>query len=353
MVVGKGVGALMNIMPPLSRAERWPAYRHAVPYLSIEDAFIRGNPRIEILSGGGVPTPIPDSWRPVLRDSDVLVAVPDMHMFLYQSELDNFKFGAESMLDFLTHAESCRRMLAGAGARMSMYQLGDMYELWFPHPSLRKKLTVRDIRASHPIYDEIIRRFCELEFRHIIGNHDAEHRQPRRGLYAASDGTVYLEHGYTADYWFCFSNPNHRHWRTSMKVLRAFRRTEARLHRMKKRGECWDGLRHSAIGISSGDRERADMPHPTDYPRRQLSHFERLVRGSAIPPRVCLIAHTHYPYLDPGFADGECIFADAGAWTEGRSDFVVITNSEIAVCRYRRSARAARSDEIPAFRTAG
>lgn len=356
MAVGKGTGALMNTMPLQSRIERRPACLYDVPRLSIEDAFIRGNPRIEILSGGGVPTPIPDSWRPVLRESDVLVAVPDMHMFLYPSELDNFKFGAESMLDFLMHADSCRRVLAGAGARLTMYQLGDMYELWFPHPRLRKKLSVRDIRASHPIYDEIIRRFCELEFRHIIGNHDAEHRQPRRGLYAAFDGTVYLEHGYAADQWYCFSNPNHRHWRSSMKVLRAFRRTEAGLHRLKRRRDQWDTLCHSAFGIDSGDCERPDMPHPNGYPVRQLRYFDRLVRNSAIPPRICVIAHTHYPYLDPNFADGECMYADAGAWTEGRSDFVVITNSEIAVCRYRRTARtarAARTAAVPVLRTAG
>lgn len=92
------------------------------------------------------------------------------------------------------------------------------------------------------------------------------------------------------------------------------------------------------------------MPDSTDYPRRQLQHIAKLVQSSANCPRVSVIAHTHRPYLDPQFADGKCIYVDAGAWTEGRSDFVVITNSEIAICRYRRT-RVSMAQ--PSFRSAG
>jgi hypothetical protein len=260
-----------------------------------------------------------------------------MHMYLYTSGFDNFKFGAEPMLDFLIHADACRQQLTGQGTRLSMYQLGDMYELCFPHPKFGRPATVRDIRASHPIYEEIIRQFHELDFQFIIGNHDAEHRQNRGGVYDATDGSVHLEHGYSADQWFRFTNPAHRHWQLSMKALRGFRRVEARVRQLRRKFRSWDDLYHAAFGIDSGDQERRNMPDPQGYPRRQLRYFTNLVHQSVATPRVCVIAHTHHPYLNPHFADGECIYVDAGAWTEGRSDFVVITNSEIAVCRYSRS----------------
>lgn len=319
-------------------------------YPTVENGFIQGNPRIEIISGGGRPTPIPVAWRPILQESDVLVLVPDMHMFLYTSNLDNFKFGAEPMLDFLVHADAIRQQLNREGLRLNLCQLGDMYELCFPHPKLGRPVTVHDIRRSHPIYDEIIRLFHELDFKYITGNHDAEHRRRRGGEFIRRDGSVHLEHGYSADRWFHFSNPEHRHWRLSMKALRSFRRLEARAHRVRGKWSDWDELRHAAVGISSGDEERRSMPDSTDYPRRQLQHIAKLVQSSANCPRVSVIAHTHRPYLDPQFADGKCIYVDAGAWTEGRSDFVVITNSEIAICRYRRT-RVSMAQ--PSFRSAG
>jgi hypothetical protein len=199
-------------------------------------------------------------------------------------------------------------------------------------------VTVRDIRFSHPIYDEIVRLFHELECRYIVGNHDAEHRASRGGMFSLRDGDVYLEHGYSADRWFHFSNPDHRHWRFSMKALRGIRRLESKAHRLRSRFSDWDSQRHAAIGVNSGDQEVSDMPNPAIYPRRQLRHMENVVSRSEKFPRVCVIAHTHKPYLDPGFAGGECMFVDAGAWTEGRSDFVVVTNAEIAICRYKRAA---------------
>jgi hypothetical protein len=306
--------------------------------LTIEDAFIQGNPRIEIISNGGVPTTIPGHWGPVLADSDVMVLVPDMHMFLYTSNLDNFKFGAEPMLDFLVHAEASRERLRKSGDRLSMVQLGDMYELCFPHPSFGRDVTVRDIRASHPIYDEIIKLFHELEFKFVVGNHDAEYRQKRGGMYAASDGSVYFEHGYTADRWFHFTNPDHRHWRWSMKVLRGLRRVENRIHQVRRKLSDWDEQCHRAFGVDSGDQERTGITAPAEYPRRHFRYFESVVESFARRPCVCVIAHTHRPYLSLDFADGECIYVDAGAWSEGRSDFVVITNREIAVCRYKRTA---------------
>lgn len=305
--------------------------------LSVEEAFIQCNPRIEIISNGGIPTQIPAHWRPVLNYSDVLVLVPDMHMFLYTSNLDNFKFGAEPMYDFLVHAEAVRERSRQSGMRLSMIQLGDMYELCFPHPRYGRDVTVRDIRASHPIYDEIIKLFVELEFKFVVGNHDAEYRQKRGGVYAATDGSVYFEHGYTADRWFHFTNPDHRHWRWSMKFLRGLRRIENKIHQVRRQLSNWDEQRHQAIGINSGDVERVGITPRSEYPQRQLKHFSATFDSFPFRPRVCVTAHTHRPFIDPTFMGGEGIYVDAGAWTEGRSDFVVITNSEIAVCRYKRS----------------
>lgn len=48
------------------------------------------------------------------------------------------------------------------------------------------------------------------------------------------------------------------------------------------------------------------------------------------------MGHTHHPYLDANVSNGNYIYVDAGAWTEGRSNFVVVTDEEIALCHYKR-----------------
>jgi len=52
--------------------------------------------------------------------------------------------------------------------------------------------------------------------------------------------------------------------------------------------------------------------------------------------KITVIGHTHHPYINTDVNNGKHIFIDAGAWTSGRSDFVVITNEELAICCYVR-----------------
>ncbi len=46
--------------------------------------------------------------------------------------------------------------------------------------------------------------------------------------------------------------------------------------------------------------------------------------------------YSHHPYINTDINDGKKIYVDAGAWTSGRSDFVVITNEEVGICCYKR-----------------
>ncbi len=115
--------------------------------LSVSD-LVADHPRIDIQSGGGAPTPIPARWSPVLGKSDVLVLIPDMHMFLHHSNLDNFKFGAESMLHFLQYLFGLKQDLESDGFALSVFQLGDMYELCYPDSNGRRVRVDNIIRST-------------------------------------------------------------------------------------------------------------------------------------------------------------------------------------------------------------
>ncbi|MBD3401898.1 hypothetical protein GF420_03305 [candidate division GN15 bacterium] len=309
--------------------------------MRIFDDFVRDNPRVEIISNDGRPTPIPRTWRPILGDSDILVAIPDMHMFHYNSNLDNFKYGAESMLDFLVHCEIVQRQLFCEGRSLKLYQLGDLYELRFPNSLSNGRATSREIRRSHPLYAAIIRQMGVLNPCLIYGNHDWEHRHHPGFRESARNGQVYMEHGYSADRWYHFTNPELPGWNQVMTVFKTLRRVEASLADMRRAWLRLPEYRHVAYGVVSGELEISHYPEESTYPDRQISHFTSLLRrfrSHGNPARVCLVAHTHHPFIDPEFDDGRSIYIDAGAWTDGRSDFVVITNEEAAVCRYRRAA---------------
>ncbi len=92
--------------------------------------------------------------------------------------------------------------------------------------------------------------------------------------------------------------------------------------------------------VTSGETDRTDYPSEDTYPEQQKEYYTHSLIGHTNGPRadtrICIIGHTHHPYLNPDVDGGNYIFADAGAWTEGRSDFAVVTNEEIALCRYRR-----------------
>jgi hypothetical protein len=307
--------------------------------LSVSD-LIADHSFIDIQSGGGTPTSIPPRWSPVLGQSDALILIPDMHMFLQHSNLDNFKFGADAMLQFLQYLFGLKRALESDGFILSVYQLGDMYELCYPDSNGRR-VRVEDIIRSHPLYGEIARLFSLLGTRYVAGNHDVWFHRRNGNPFVATHGNVLMEHGFSADRWYHFTDPTKIGWDVSVLGLLAVRQTESHLHRLRRKLGLLESNDHAAIGVTSGEVEQADFPHRDTYPRRTLQHYvRRLSKMNWFErPRICAVAHTHTPMLDPNFMNGECIFVDAGAWTEGRSDLVLITNAEIAVCRYRRTPR--------------
>jgi hypothetical protein len=311
--------------------------------VSIKQDFIRGNPRIEIISHHGRPVEIPQAWRPVLGDTDILVAIPDMHMYHYDSNLDNFRYGAETMQDFLQHLQGLKQNLAGHGRRMQVAQLGDMFELRFPGYN-KKPISVDQIADSHPTYRSILQTLWSLDPILIYGNHDLKHDAYKESHFSARVGSVYLEHGYGADNWYNFSNPGKRLFGAGMFFFRNFRRVEANICRLALATGYLRKDQFFAAGICSGEQTRGNITDYAQYQHRQLRHFRKVYREfeDYQRPRIIIGAHTHRPYLDPHFGKGKSIFVDAGAFTDGRSDFAVVTHEEVAICRYRRQPVATR-----------
>ena len=100
--------------------------------MKIKKDFIQGNKKIKIISNDGQPFPIPKSWQPVLSRCEMLVIIPDMHMYIYNSNLDNFKYGSDAMLNFLKHLDDLKEEMALEDQTLRIYQLGDLYEQRFP-----------------------------------------------------------------------------------------------------------------------------------------------------------------------------------------------------------------------------
>lgn len=320
--------------------------------MKIVDDFVRDNRRIQILSGGGIPARFPKSWGRVLGRSDMLVAIPDMHMYLYRSNLDNFKYGASALLDFIGHLRQVRAALRSVGRKLRVVQMGDMYELCFPTSCSSRRVTNVEIERSHPIYSAIVDGLRHLHTDFIYGNHDFELREHEGCRESLRDGLVHLEHGFAADCWYHFSNPAQPLWSPMMSVFRTVRGMEAAVANLRRTWMRLPAERHVAVGVSSGEREVTDYPTESSYLRRYLKHHvDRFFRERrhAGAPRVCVVAHSHHPYFDPEFAGGRAFYIDAGAWTDGRSDFAVITNAEAAICRYRRHAAM---ETEPVYRTA-
>ncbi len=301
--------------------------------------IIRDSERISIISNDCDPTPIPKSWRPLLDACDVLVAIPDMHMYHYSSPLDGFRCGAEAMLSFLQHLERIRRSYPDR--RLRILQLGDLYELWFSHPHNGRQMIPRDIWTSHPLYQEIHRLFRLLRVERICGNHDYRYITENDVRLAVRDGGVHLEHGFAADRWYHFSNPRRPIWRTAMAALKTLRRVESNFRGAPAISDDIPLLRSRAWGVGSGEMELDGFTRQDDYRQRSLLHYTHVLRdqqNEGHPVRLLLVGHTHKPYIDANFADGRGLYLDAGAWSYGRSDFAVVTNDEVAVCHYARSA---------------
>jgi hypothetical protein len=312
--------------------------------MKIEDHFMRRgkktNKRIEIISNGGNPVKIPKEWQPVLNSCDMLVVIPDMHMYIRNSPQDNFKFGAGAMLHLLDYLGTLKEEFALKDKALRIYQLGDVYEMRFPslgHPQLNA--SAAEIRMSHPDYDLIINMMDHLRTHMLYGNHDFELRHFPSFRFGAVEGRVYLEHGFAPSPWA--ENPANPLWEPAQLGFKLVRDIEKFFLNLAVSANMISRDEHFAIGVADGSVERDDYPSGDDYPEAQKNYYVQRMENhpEAEPIRITIIGHTHYPHLEVDIRpNGEgTIFADAGAWTEGRSDFLVMTDQEIAICHYKRA----------------
>jgi UDP-2,3-diacylglucosamine pyrophosphatase LpxH len=307
--------------------------------MSIHNDFIRDNRRISIISNGGQPFKIPEPWRPLLTNCTMLVVIPDMHMYVRSSTLDNFKFGAEAMLSFLDHLGALKEDLERHNQVLRIYQIGDLYEQRFPVPFSRApNVTAEEITMSDPQYSQIVDALTRLRTQFIYGNHDFEMRHLPHFRFAEREGKIYLEHGFTPDQWFSFANPRAALWEPGNFIFKGIREVEHFFGKLMVDAKVIGKDEHFALGVTSGEQERAEYPSPKKYPQRQLEYYTKRLRHGANGPdvRVSIIGHTHHPYFNAAIDDGSYLYIDAGCWTSGRSDFVVVTNEEIAICHYHR-----------------
>ena len=313
--------------------------------MKIVDDFIRDNDRITILSNNGKPTEFPGDWKPVLDSCDILVAIPDMHMYIHPQNLDNFKYNADAMLHMLDHLSTLKRMLARKGKTLRIYQMGDMYELRFPGIG-GNNATVGEIAMSHIDYSLIFNTLDSMRAHYLYGNHDFEQRHFASYRFCANEGKVHLEHGFAADKWTDFANPNQPFWEPAQLLFKTMREVEQFFASLLVATSVIKKDEHFAMGVKDGAVEQDKYPDDATYPVKHKGQFdyysERLVNGKDNEYddddiRICLIAHTHQPYLNTDIGGGDYVLADAGAWTEGRSDFAVVTDEEMAICRYARA----------------
>ena len=171
--------------------------------MNILNDFISDNRRIEILSNGCYPLQIPTSWGKVLGDSDILVAIPDMHMHRHDSQLDSFSAGAAPMFEFLMHLEILKHRLLRLGKTIEVIQIGDYYAQ-STQPS-----AVNEIHGSHWIYGQIARQLRNLSTKRLFGDADFELRNSADSRYTVRTGNVYIEHGFIADYFMPNWTLNH------------------------------------------------------------------------------------------------------------------------------------------------
>jgi hypothetical protein len=258
------------------------------------------------------------------------------------------------MRSFLLHLLDVRNDFERQGLRLGVVQLGDMFELLYPDPYSGKPSTRAEIIASHPLYEEIIELMKRLGTIFITGNHDYSTCESESFL-EASIGGVHFEHGFQADNWYQFSNPDKQFWDPMMRLYSGFRRYEARLNHVRRRARLLRAGQHSALGVISGVRERNYSIPPRKYSRQRLKYYMKkgwALHSGVWPSSICVTAHSHSPILYSDSESHPIYFIDAGAWTEGRSDFAIITNREISVCSFRRSAvRVSVSSMIPSLNT--
>ncbi|MDT8323146.1 MAG: hypothetical protein RRA94_03460 [Bacteroidota bacterium] len=311
--------------------------------MKIPDNFIKKNRRIEIISNDGNPLRIPGEWEFTLGDADMLVAIPDMHMYVYNSPLDNFKYGAKAMLHFLHHLESLKSDMEWDGKKLRIYQLGDMYEYRFPGPRGTGNATAAEIFMSHPDYSLIANLLRDMRAHHLYGNHDYENRHFPGFRMAAREGQVLLEHGFVPDRWQQFSDPGEMLWEAGQFFFLKLREVNEFYANLLIDLNAIPRDNTYSVGVDSGKRAKHGYPAHAGYEdpegdySRYLEHYTARLKQphDSEPFRIAIIGHTHRPYMEK-VNGGRQLFIDAGAWTGGRSDFAVLTREEAAICTYRR-----------------
>jgi predicted phosphodiesterase len=216
-----------------------------------------------------------------------------------------------------------------------------MFEQRFPGLS-SGNATATEIRMSHPRYDQIINTMNGMRTHFLYGNHDFEPRHFPSFRYAALEGKVYLEHGFSADKWTDFANPNASLWEPSQLIFLGIREINDFFSKLLVSTGVIGKDEHFAFGVGGGEEPDYKFPsedvYHDEYGNKYFDYYSKRMAG--IPgdkdAKICIIGHTHHAYIDPQFGDGKYIFIDAGAWTGPRSDFAIITNEELAVCCYHR-----------------
>jgi len=308
--------------------------------MKIKQDFIKRNKKIKIISNGGQPYSIPKNWQPVLSRCEILVIIPDMHMYINNSHLDNFKYGAGAMLNFLKHLDTLKEEMAFEDQTLRIYQLGDLYEQRFPglHSA---NATAVEIRMSHPDYDQIVNMMNGMRTHFLYGNHDFELRHFPGFRFAALEGKVYIEHGFTPDSWKDFSNPNAALWEVGQFLFLTIKEINDFFAHLLVEAKFIEKDEFYSWGVPSGKDPVYDYPSEKDYIKNYghcLDYFSKRMKKNPEnkETKICVIGHTHHPYINTNVNKGKHIYIDAGAWTSGRSDFVVITNEELAICSYER-----------------
>jgi UDP-2,3-diacylglucosamine pyrophosphatase LpxH len=308
--------------------------------MKIKEDFIKGNEKIKIISNAGKPCHIPKRWQPVLNRCSILVIIPDMHMYIYNSNLDNFKYGAKAFLDFLNHLDTLKEEMALEDQTLRIYQLGDLYEQRFPGLQ-SSNATAVEIRMSHPDYDQIINMMNGMRTHFLYGNHDFELRHFPGFRFAALEGKVYIEHGFTPDSWKDFANPNAPLWEVGQFVFLKIREINDFFAHLLIEAKYIEKDQLYSWGVRPGKDPDYEYPSEKKYLEDYGHCFDYFTKRMKNNPenkgtKICVVGHTHYPYLNKDVKGNKFIYVDAGAWTEGRSDFVVITDEELAICCYQR-----------------
>jgi predicted phosphodiesterase len=176
----------------------------------------------------------------------------------------------------------------------------------------------------------------------IYGNHDFENRHFQGYQLNYLQGKIYLEHGFAADSWQ--ANPAAGLlWEISSIGLLAYRDLNEFFNKIEIEAGDLQKDRVFSWSVTSGKNPRKDMTPETDYLKDNGDiknyYCNRLInRKNSNDCKISIIGHTHHPYIDKNVQNGNFMYIDAGGWTEGRSDFVVATDEEIAICHYKRDS---------------